>query len=129
MAGVLGIPCPGCGLTRATLALLRGDVALAYHFHPLVFVLSPVYIGALGMAAWDFVSGPSPKRKPRIDVTSGRVTLFAIALLVLVFGVWGARFLGFLGGPVPVESFQSWMATAQSGALERVVHVRGPGTP
>ncbi len=32
---VTGISCPGCGMTRAHLALLRLDPAAAYHFHPL----------------------------------------------------------------------------------------------
>src|SRR4051812_17128000 len=39
MAAVLGVPCPGCGLSRATLALLQGDVRQALHFHPLVFLI------------------------------------------------------------------------------------------
>ncbi len=34
-----GISCPGCGMTRALLALLRGDLAAAYDYHPLVFLL------------------------------------------------------------------------------------------
>ncbi len=34
-----GIPCAGCGMTRAVLALLRGDLRSALYFHPLVFVL------------------------------------------------------------------------------------------
>jgi hypothetical protein len=38
-----GIPCPGCGTTRAFSALFNGDFALSFHFHPmaipLVFVI------------------------------------------------------------------------------------------
>jgi hypothetical protein len=110
MAGLAGIPCPGCGLTRATLALVRGDIAVAYHFHPLVFVLAPVYIGVLGVAAWEFVAGPAASRTPWFDVTGRSATIAAVALLVLVLGVWGARFLGYFGGPVPVTSFETWLA-------------------
>ena len=110
MAGVLGIPCPGCGLTRATLSLLQGDVAGAYHYHPLVFVLGPLYFGALGVAALDFVIGPRPARPPRFDVTGRGAVLAATTLLVLVVGVWGARFLGYFGGPVPVQSYEIWSA-------------------
>jgi hypothetical protein len=117
MAGLLGIPCPGCGLTRATLALLRGDVADAYHFHPLVFVLGPLYFGALGVAARDFVRGPAPTRPPRFDVTSRTAVVGATALLALVLGVWGARFLGYFGGPVPVRSFESWVMRVMPNAL------------
>ena len=31
----LGIPCPGCGLTRAHLAALRLDFGAAFRYHPL----------------------------------------------------------------------------------------------
>jgi hypothetical protein len=31
----VGLPCPGCGTTRALGALLRGDVAYAHRMHPL----------------------------------------------------------------------------------------------
>lgn len=34
-----GVACPGCGMTRALLALLKLDLALAYEMHPLVFLL------------------------------------------------------------------------------------------
>jgi Protein of unknown function (DUF2752) len=27
-------PCPGCGITRSVIALLHGDFAQAWHFHP-----------------------------------------------------------------------------------------------
>ena len=32
---VSGISCPGCGMTRALAAVLRGDAASAFSFHPL----------------------------------------------------------------------------------------------
>lgn len=38
-----GIPCPGCGMTRAILALLRLDFAAAFSFHPMVFSL-PLFV-------------------------------------------------------------------------------------
>ena len=39
-----GISCPGCGMTRACLALLRLDLHAALHYHPLVWLL-PVALG------------------------------------------------------------------------------------
>ncbi len=38
-----GIPCPGCGMTRAILSALRLDFAEAFHFHPL-FPLAPLFV-------------------------------------------------------------------------------------
>ena len=34
-----GIACPGCGMSRAAMALLRLDFNLAFEMHPLVFLL------------------------------------------------------------------------------------------
>ena len=39
----LGIPCPGCGMTRALRALLRLDLAAAFAFHPLIFAMPYVF--------------------------------------------------------------------------------------
>ena len=33
-ANVTGLPCPGCGMTRAVGALIRGDWSAAVQFHP-----------------------------------------------------------------------------------------------
>ncbi len=39
-----GLPCPGCGMTRAVLSLLRLELAEAFVFHPLVFFLVPAAV-------------------------------------------------------------------------------------
>lgn len=39
----LHIPCPGCGMTRAWLSLLRGDIAGAFAFHPLFWSIPLLY--------------------------------------------------------------------------------------
>lgn len=38
---ISGLSCPGCGMTRATLAALRFDFKDAFYYHPLFF-LSPL---------------------------------------------------------------------------------------
>lgn len=35
----IGFPCPGCGLTRATFALLRFDFVEAFNYNPLIFII------------------------------------------------------------------------------------------
>ncbi len=47
----LGIPCPGCGLTRAIASLLRGDVRTSLRFHAFapIFVLALMLIGAAAL--------------------------------------------------------------------------------
>ena len=93
-------PCPGCGLTRATLALLHGHLGEALHFHPLVLVVTPLVALALTWNAVSYV------RRGRWSATEGGrsrwLTTAAATLGALMLAVWVARFLGALGGPVPV---------------------------
>ena len=44
-----GIPCPGCGMTRAVWALIRLDFSAAFRYHPLVFLM-PVYAALLPLS-------------------------------------------------------------------------------
>ena len=41
-----GVPCPGCGMTRAFLALLGGDVAAAWAYNPFFMAPAAVALGA-----------------------------------------------------------------------------------
>lgn len=34
-----GLPCPGCGLTRATILLVTGHVTEAIHMHPMIIAI------------------------------------------------------------------------------------------
>ncbi len=100
VAFFLRVPCPGCGLTRATLRLLHGDLPGALAFHPLVFVALPAALAFMGANAVAYVvSG----RWGYVDRMQGRaLTWGALALIALMGGVWVARFFGAFGGPVPV---------------------------
>ena len=46
---IFDIPCPSCGMSRAFLSLLLGDIKAALHFHPLFWIF-PVTVG-LGLTA------------------------------------------------------------------------------
>ena len=93
-------PCPGCGLTRATLALLHGHLGEALRFHPLVLLVSPLVALVL---TWNAVSYVRRARWSAVEGVRGRwITTAAAAIGALMLAVWVARFLGALGGPVPV---------------------------
>ncbi|MCR5791923.1 MAG: DUF2752 domain-containing protein [Lachnospiraceae bacterium] len=36
-----GFPCPGCGMTRAVFALIKGDFGQAYEYHACVYLVIP----------------------------------------------------------------------------------------
>ena len=39
-----GMPCPGCGITRATYYLSQGDIAKVLYYNPLIFLVIPYSI-------------------------------------------------------------------------------------
>ncbi len=88
-----GTACPGCGMTRAVINLLKGDIGAAVEFHP----LAPLILGQLVfMAVWWFLRrsdavGPIPRR-----VGNAVVVVTALAML----SVWGMRLS--VGGLPPV---------------------------
>lgn len=111
-----GIPCPGCGLTRAAERLLHADWRGAMRLHP----LSPLLVPIVGFAALrllvDYVGGASgpPQFGPAFVRSRPRA---APLLLALMFGVWGARFLGAWGGPVLVGDAVESSAGAHADRL------------
>lgn len=111
MASTFGIPCPGCGLTRATLALARGQLHEALHLHPLVWLLTPLFVGAMTGVALDLVrDAERPPQRPLWRWSSRATTVAGCVVFVLTLSVWLARFAGYFGGPVPVVSLRDWLA-------------------
>lgn len=100
VAIVARVPCPGCGLTRAAGALIRGHVREAVQLHPLSPIVVPIVGAGLLWAAiihvregrWPSTAGPA----------SARVAVAGVALWTILLAVWIARFHGAFGGPVAV---------------------------
>lgn len=76
--------CPGCGMSRATGRLLRGDLIGAFAYHPWVFALG---LQAVGFAAWRYHWGNRPL-EPHHQV---RLAWSVSLNLALLFVVWGVR--------------------------------------
>ena len=100
-AEIFHTPCPGCGSTRSSIALLQGDLDGVVRYNPLGPVMA-VLIGALAAQSLVSVLVHGDLR----GAGEGRVgsivkrAIFAVAALEVV--LWIARFFGALGGPVPV---------------------------
>jgi hypothetical protein len=100
-AKMLHTPCPACGSTRATLSLLHLDVAQALHFNP----AAPLVVLVLGVLAARgiFVMARDGNVQALGEGKLGGWIVRALVLaLVLEVVVWGLRFFGLFGGPVPV---------------------------
>jgi hypothetical protein len=74
---LLGIHCPGCGLTRSAHSLLNGHVAQAFAYNPLLVLLSPYLLIALVRWTWFWLWG-----------TEARRSLFPSRYTWLVLGVF-----------------------------------------
>ena len=88
----LGMPCPGCGLSRATAALLQGDwdSALTFHaFAPLVLVVLALIVAASLL--------PERPRRRLIDQLAGLERRWGVGAigLSLMFVYWLVRLLFF----------------------------------
>lgn len=75
-----GVPCPFCGLTRATIALGHGDVHGALGFHPLAPLVLALILGICAIV----IAGRAEWLRPRRRV---------VALCAVIAGIWGLRFV------------------------------------
>jgi hypothetical protein len=87
-----GVPCPGCGMTRAAASLLRGEWTAMWRFHP----LAP-FVTVQAVVVWAYWGWMVFARRERVDET----VLFRLLVInsVLLGLVWFARlFMGSLPG-------------------------------
>jgi hypothetical protein len=74
-----GIPCPGCGMTRALLSLAKGDFQGAFHFNPFSFFL--VFMVLISMAP----GGQLKRLPPGAPVV---MNCLYVGLLFMVLAYW-----------------------------------------
>ena len=87
-----GVSCPGCGLTRGSLALLEGDWEHMFLCHPLTPILLPMVAIIL---LWALLK---PYHNKRLGVLYSKLgSAGALILLFLILGVWILRLTGVYG--------------------------------
>lgn len=89
---VIGLPCPGCGLSRACVALVQGDWAASLELH----AFAPVFAGGLTLV---FLAAVLPPRQQawlvgRLELVERRTGITAILLVGLML-YWLVRLLLF----------------------------------
>ncbi len=98
---LFGIPCPGCGTTRAARALLSLDVAGALRIQPLAPLVLVAFALLAARGVW-LVARDGHARalgEGRFGRALVRLLVVAAALEVVV---WALRWFGMFGGPVAV---------------------------
>ena len=88
---LFGIPCPGCGLTRATDFLLHGQISNAMQMH----AFAPLFLGAFVLMAAVLVlpkvhSASLVSKVAWVESKTGLTTWFAMGLMLY----WFVRLLG-----------------------------------
>lgn len=75
----LGIPCPGCGMSRAFLCLLRFDIRGAFHYHPLFPIV--IIVGIYLVCKWLGIYSMSEKAQ----------TVWLVILAIIFFATYFFR--------------------------------------
>ena len=84
----LGVPCPGCGLTRAAMLLVRGEFGRALAMH----AFAPALVGALGLLLVAAFTGKSARERLAGAVRKAEIrTGFSAGLLAALLIYWIAR--------------------------------------
>lgn len=78
---IFGIPCPGCGMTRALISAVRLDFKEAFHYHPLFPI---VIVWAVYMLL---------KHMGKIKVSKKTENRLLLAVCILFITVYIIRFL------------------------------------
>ena len=81
-ASITGLPCPGCGSTRALFMLLTGDVVESLRLHPLL--IPSIIVICIYIIVW-FTHDKTPRwmEKTLIVYSIALIALYAVRMLLL----------------------------------------------
>lgn len=109
---VSGFPCPGCGVTRATVCFLTGRWQQAWQLNPVVFAIAP-------MAAWFCINRYLIGRK-----TAGIKWMIA-AVFVLLIGVYAVRMYMYFPDRTPYVYTEDNMLARMLPFYQQLLHRAG----
>jgi len=89
---LIGVDCPGCGLTRATEAMLHLHLMEMLRLHPLAPIFAPLVLVTLLRGAARSLGHPLPELPFRVP------NVVWIGLTAALLGLWVLRLAGYLGG-------------------------------
>lgn len=104
-----GLPCPGCGVTRAAACLLTGRWQQAWQFNPMIF---PIALTAIYFGWHRYLLG----RKAM------RIRMIVIAVLVLMLIVYGVRMYLYFPNRVPYVYTEDNMLARLSSIWQQAMY-------
>ena len=78
---VTGLQCPGCGVSRMLMSLIRLDFVSAFHYNPVILLTSPIILFCLIRSDIDYI------RTGKASHDKYRFLWLAELVILLVFGV------------------------------------------
>ncbi len=94
LVALTGFPCPGCGLTRAGISVLRLDFSSAWRFHPFIFPIL-LYILLFVINRYFF-----------FDKNRKFLRCYAIVILILMTGFYIWRMYRYFPGEPPMSYYR-----------------------
>ncbi len=79
---ITGLYCPGCGVTRMLLSILKGEFYQAFRYNPLIFICLPLFL----LYYLDYTYSTIKKKKPRIHTLEPGIWYFLITVFI-IYGV------------------------------------------
>lgn len=79
---ITGYECPGCGVTRMCMAIMRLDFKAAYNYNKMLFLLSPALIYVFASQIYRYV------RFDKTKLTKVQsIIIYIIAALLVIWGI------------------------------------------
>ncbi|MBQ2989056.1 MAG: DUF2752 domain-containing protein [Clostridia bacterium] len=78
---ITGLQCPGCGISRMLMAVIRLDFVSAFHYNPVVFLTSPILLFLILLSDLDYI------RTGRSSANRFQAVWIAELAILLAFGV------------------------------------------
>jgi hypothetical protein len=77
-----GWQCPGCGITRACLSLLKGEIRTSFSYNPFLYIAGPCIIYLIVRGDLNYIKRDTYRRG-----TADTVLIYILIVAALIFGV------------------------------------------
>lgn len=90
---ITGIPCPGCGMGKASILISQGEFYNAFFMHPLSIPFAIAAMAAIFWLIYDLIR----KKETLLPLLTQKLKWpYFLVLLAVIVGVWGWNIMRFL---------------------------------